>query len=648
MLFCNSSLSKQAYGAISAVCLFFAISLAIILFSTGAAGAADNAAYLEKVLQRAAAEQLHRDRYWQILLHYKPDDGAQPTSLIDDPDFFLAPDGKTDPAAELAATLRGIFRTDVNGDDAVACRFPARTEWLSTRLAIPAEKLPVVSCMKLKEALATADPKRTVLVFPSAHINSPASMFGHTLLRIDNSYQSELLSYSVSYAAVSTETNGVAFAFKGIFGLYPGRYSILPYYEKVKEYNDIEHRDIWEYHLNLSEAESRRMVLHVWEVQGTASDYFFFDENCSYNLLFFLEAARPAVQLTDRFFFWVIPSDTIRVVRDAGFVAAVKYRPSQGTRIRYIASQLSRNDQLLARTVAEGGTAPSAVKQTSLPPAEQGRILELAAEFLQYRYSRGELAKEEYTKQFHTILKQRSQLGEAAGTAPAVPVPVRPDEGHATGRAGLAAGIWQGRFFNEISGRFAYHDTMDPDDGYIMGAQINFGDSAVRIYPEEDRVQLQRLHFIDILSLSPRNIFFEPLSWKVNTGFDQEVLADGNEHLVFRLNTGGGFVSAPNRDSLMFLMAETDLQLAEKLEDSYAVGFGGSTGLFGTMTDDWKIGLTLSGFYYPLSDDHSRLQATLAQNLRINRNNSISLSLKGERTFGYDRYELQAGWHLFF
>jgi len=645
MLFRNSLLSKKAYGELSAVCLLFVIVLAV---SVSSVGAADNSGSLEKALQRAAAEQLHRDRYWQILLHYKPADAVQPVSLIDDPAFFLAPDGKTDPAGELAATLRGIFSSDVSGDDAVACRFPARTEWLRTRLGIPVEQLPAVACKKLDEALAVADPKRAVLVFPSAHINSPASMFGHTLLRIDNSYQSELLSYSVSYAAVSTETNGIAYAFKGIFGFYPGRYSILPYYEKVKEYNDIEHRDIWEYHLNLSEAETRRMVLHVWEVQGTASDYFFFDENCSYNLLFFLEAARPAATLTDSFFYWVIPSDTIRVVRDAGFVAVVKYRPSQGTKIRYIASQQSQDDQLLARAVAEGRTAPTAVQQASLPPAAQGRILELAAEFLQYRYSRGELVKDEYNSQFLTILKQRSQLGEAAGAAPAVPVPVRPDEGHATGRAGIAAGLRQGRSFTEVSGRFAYHDTMDPDDGYILGAQINFGDTALRLYPEDDRVQLQRLHFIDILSLSPRNIFFEPLSWKVNTGFDQEVMADGKEHLVLRLNSGGGFVSAPSRTSLMFLMAETDLQLAEKLEDSYAVGFGGSTGLFGTMTDDWKIGLTLSGFYYPLSDDHSRLQATLAQNFRINRNNSIALSLKGERTFGYDRYEVQAGWHVFF
>jgi hypothetical protein len=117
---------------------------------------------------------------------------------------------------------------------------------------------------------------------------------------------------------------------------------------------------------------------------------------------------------------------------------------------------------------------------------------------------------------------------------------------------------------------------------------------------------------------------------------------------VFRLNTGGGFVSAPNWPGLVFVMAETDLQLAERLQDKFAIGFGGSAGLFGTITDGWKAGLTFSGFYYPLIDDHSRLQATLAQNFRINRNNSIALTLKGEHTFGYDRYELKAGWNIYF
>ena len=95
-------------------------------------------------------------------------------------------------------------------------------------------------------------------------------------------------------------------------------------------------------------------------------------------------------------------------------------------------------------------------------------------------------------------------------------------------------------------------------------------------------------------------------------------------------------------------MAETDLNLAGDLNDKFAVGFGGSAGLVGNITEEWKVGLTLSGFYYPVFQEHSRLQAILSQNFRVSRNNSIAVSLKGDRTFGYERYEVKAGWNLFF
>ena len=74
------------------------------------------------------------------------------------------------------------------------------------------------------------------MVFASAHMSAPASMFGHTFLRVDSAYESPLLSYAVNYAAtINRSDGGIAYAFKGIFGFYPGYYSILPYYEKVRE-----------------------------------------------------------------------------------------------------------------------------------------------------------------------------------------------------------------------------------------------------------------------------------------------------------------------------------------------------------------------------------------------------------------------------
>ena len=123
---------------------------------------------------------------------------------------------------------------------------------------------------------------------------------------------------------------------------------------------------------------------------------------------------------------------------------------------------------------------------------------------------------------------------------------------------------------------------------------------------------------------------------------------DGDEHLLYRLNTGGGLTWDTRSLGLLFIMAETDLNLSGDLDDTFAAGFGGSAGILWNITEAWKVGLTLSGFYYPVFEEHSRLQAILSQNIRVSRNNSIFLNLKGERTFGYERHEVKAGWNVYF
>jgi len=61
-------------------------------------------------------------------LHYRPAADGGVVSDADDPRFFLAPTGKTDPRAELAATLRAFSAPiRVGGDPQPAqCAFRAR------------------------------------------------------------------------------------------------------------------------------------------------------------------------------------------------------------------------------------------------------------------------------------------------------------------------------------------------------------------------------------------------------------------------------------------------------------------------------------------------------------------------------------------
>ncbi len=565
-----------------------AYPLFFLLLFPSLPGAAETTPYRDELTESATKLRLPDDRYWHVLLHYKR--GLFGTeSLVDDRKFFLSPDGKHDPSAELDAAIDGLFADGLEEQTIPRCRFPARYDWLIRRLGVDLTKLPEVSCPTLEEHRKRIDAKSASLIFASGHMNAPASMFGHTFLRFDSSYESPLLSYAVNYAAqIDRRDNGLVYAAKGIFGLYPGYFSILPYYDKVKEYGNMDQRDLWEYRLNLTEEEVQRMVLHVLELQGIYSDYFFFKENCSYDLLFVLEIAAPTATLTDRFHGFTIPIDTVKAVRAEGLITDPVFRPSQARKIRHIASSLDDADIARARSVLDNTVAPEEILAVDIPDAEKGRILDLASEAVQLRYAKGQYTKEEYQRRFLTVLSARSTIPAAETVLTPIPAPEQPESGHGSSRVALAAGIREEDFFLEVSGRPAYHDLLDADDGFTPGSQIEFSRATVRYYPDTGRFRLQEWDLVYILSLAGRDDFFRPVSWKFRTGFATKPFPGGSDALVFFLNPGGGMAWDIRPLGLVHVLLETEVNVAGRYQPDYTAGVGLSAGILRQMTRSWK------------------------------------------------------------
>ena len=82
--------------------------------SSWAAPSAD-VSYLNELIDRAAVAHLADEREWHVLLHYRRTLMGGIRSMQDDPGFFLAPEGKTDSQAELAATLTKFFSDELVG-----------------------------------------------------------------------------------------------------------------------------------------------------------------------------------------------------------------------------------------------------------------------------------------------------------------------------------------------------------------------------------------------------------------------------------------------------------------------------------------------------------------------------------------------------
>jgi hypothetical protein len=554
------------------------IALGTALSLTMAAAQADT---LADTLTAARDARLADDPAWADLLQYEPYPiTGHLRSLADDKGFFNAPDGARNPTAELDATLARLFEParPETPDEHPQCRFPARHHWLRQRLALSPMQLPEQPCPRLEKWTAEINPAGVTLVFPSAYVNSPASMFGHTLLRIDTPEQTEatrLLAYTINYAAKADATDGFTFALKGLTGLYPGALSSSPYYAKVREYSDMESRDVWEYRLNLTPAETRQLLRHAWEIGATRFDYWFFDENCSYMILRLLDVARPGLRVAKQFYWTAIPVDTVKgVVAMPDLVTDIRFRPSTGTELAHRASRLTPTSLDAAIVVADGRRTPQSLG-TDTQAIEQ---LEFADRLVSLRGHAGKLDQDEALARLKAIQIIRSQLPTI--DTGAIPVPPRPENGHASGRAGLATGRLDGTNALFLDLRPAYHDLLDAETGYARGAQIRFLDLGAS-QREGQGWRLDRFLPVDIVSVAPRLSWTQPLSWKVRFGWERTL---GARRATGPMVAGGPGAAWEWKGLLGYVFLENQLLGHGDLQKHWAIGSGPLAGLL------WDVG----------------------------------------------------------
>ncbi len=615
--------------------------------------AADDGGYLAHLTERAHRERLAERPEWRALLHDKPhlvSKGVE--SLVDAGSFFLAPAGKNDPVAELDATLAGFFETNESDPDASAqCVFVARYHWLNQVLEFDPDRLPPLPCRRFQRWLEEMNPLRLTLIFPAAYLNNPASMFGHTLLRIDARGQDEqtrLLSYTINYAADTDRQRGVQFALKGLFGAYHGRFSIAPYYLKVKTYGDIENRDIWEYGLNLTEAEISQLLRHVWEMRSAWFDYYFLDENCSYHLLSLLEAARPGLRLTDRFSWWAIPSETVRAVAEAGLVDDVRFRPARNTVLQERARLMDSRLQITAKRLTTGELEPDSDLMRRISPVEQAQVIELALDYAAYLQSPRFGREEQSAGIVSKLLKTRSRL-DVPDQTPVIPAPeIWPGEGHKSARAGVGYGYEDRRQFLELTMSPAYHDIFDPEGGFARGARVSLMNTALRYYPEDNRARVERIDVIDIMSLSSWSRLLRPVSWKAGLGMGRKYRDASDSPLLGRINGGIGISHDFSQQTSAYVFTEGTLELSDRFRYIVAPGVGPSIGILHDFSERWRSGLFFLWQLFFLDEWRKDYEIVSRNRFTINRQSIAGLDLAWKCEFGNSYPGAKLYWQLYF
>ena len=521
-------------------------------------------------------QQLANDPFWISLGHYEAGKLSGWRSYVSDDKFFLAAEGAHHPDAELRATVEALYAPLSLGDKHPQCVYPARTRWLKAQLNLT--DLPKAECAEFSQWFKDVAPHSTVMIFPAAYLNSPSSMFGHTLLRIDQAdvqdNKTALLSYAINFGAyIEGSDNSILYAWKGLAGGYPGLFALVPYQEKLSEYRSLENRDLWEYRLNLTPEETQRMVEHVWELKQIQFDYFFFDENCSYRLLELLQVARPGLQLTTQFPLTAIPTDTVKAVKEAGLVESIEYRPSRERELLDRANGLERD------------------------PARSQRSFEL--------------------------LRAINQ-----NPAPELQVdkPELPENGHESRTWQLGAGSRDDKAFAEYGLRMAYHDLNDNAPGFPLGAQIEILQLKLRQY-EGNKWQVQQLDLANIRSLTPRNDLLQPWSWQVGGGLERVLGKHGDENLVSHVNGGAGGTWQLGDNLLGFALGTVRIEHNNDFAAFVSPAAGFNTGLL------WRnpvgnLSLEAKGDYF--TNGEIRRSLSLNQQWEVSRNLGLRLSAQRE------------------
>lgn len=501
---------------------------------------------------------------WKGLLQYQVDWMGKEKSEVDGKGFFLSDNGNKNPEDELRQTLQEFFKpVEADQNQHALCRFPARFRFLKESIEQEDywKGLPAPECTTLSNYLVRIQRKKVSVVFTSYHPASAASVFGHSFLKFSGDNENELFDTGINFAANPTTSNPALYALYGLIGLFPSSFSAQPFYHKVREYNDSESRDLWLYELSLTQHQIDRLILHLWELGNTHFDYFYFNENCSYQILRAIEGSLPEVRFFKSRPVYLIPSESIKALYSIpGIVRDVRYRPSLFMTAKTGYERLADQQQ---KSVRDG------LKQNGFK-TDDPAVLDVLIDT-------SDLTNDPSKKEEKEILLRSRSTATGPGAIRVVTPPEheRPDLGHGSRRIRLgpewsrSGGEW--RLNHLVEARAAHHDLMDPSIGYPRHLQIDFGRIGVRVQPELKRAILNELTLVDIIALSPDHPLLNSWSYAIKIGYSRRWVSDC--HTTF--DCGSGSIRAGMGRALTWAGSGT-LYGMLSAEPSYSGDFTGS------------------------------------------------------------------------
>ncbi|RZF21267.1 DUF4105 domain-containing protein [Halobacteriovorax vibrionivorans] len=503
-------------------------------------------------------------------------------SAVKSKEYFLAKDGMTNPTSELNASIREITSPPIKDmNKHPKCLFPARVKFLKKYKKIPSS-INLKDCEVYQAFVKKLSVDSVSLIFSSYFIEKPASTFGHTFLRLRSKtsikQNNDLLDYGVDFSAQVDTVNPIVYGYKGITGGFKGEFTLMPYYVKVKEYNDMESRDLWDYELNLSDNEVDYFQAHLYEMNRAYFDYYYLSENCSYHILAFLDAIKPEWKLLEELGIAVPPVDTVYALyKNDEIIRNVKFRPASYTKINLNIKNMDKYQSSLFQNLINKRYQLSEIKNN------ESDIFVLDTYNLYVDFENAEVdttttlankEKLEYRKQKFQINKARSKLTARPKQISYQEVYDKaPHKGHLTGRFDIRNNVDTNGDYLQIGWRGALHDKLDTPNGFLpMSTTELFSLEFTYNKYQDQQFRLSEVRLANIEAYRPVRSFANNISFQLEVGYkEREMFSNRNLSPYLDLNIGQVYGS----DSFIFgLLAATQNAYIYNSNLDYILSYG--------------------------------------------------------------------------
>lgn len=476
---------------------------------------------VENYKKIAIDQKLWKDSQWIKLGHYEKTFTGKLKSAYRQP-FFINANGFKSPKDELLSTIDALYSDSSElvkiYSQHPQCQFLARHRWLVKKLMINSED--ILPCTEKRTWISDLNASKVSIIFAASDFGNTSSSFGHTFLKIssaNNSKDKDLINYGVDYAARTDSSEGLLYAIKGLAGLYPGRYSMLPYHQKIREYLNLDGRDIWEYDLNFTTEEINFFIEHLLELEHAQAPYYFFTDNCSYRILKSLEVVRPDIDVANSFKSVVIPIDTVKkILRNTNWVTQTHYKKSLRTDFEQTYKYLSNQQKESFEKLVLSGQEINAQH-----PVDKAKILETT---IKYYALEGYRSGTDYDQKKYNLSVARAELGQLNLNIP-TEYPEEPHRSHDSSGIYLKYGGLENlntnatKYYTSIKWRSALHELEQNDFGTVPLSHNETGSLELKYFTEEKKIKFDRFTVLHVVNLNPSSVLKKKLSWKVRVDF---------------------------------------------------------------------------------------------------------------------------------